>query len=128
MVCIAPSGACGLRAAWFLQREILSVSTQVFWKEQDGTFYGSFYGGLVHAKWTYIFGLVHYSVRISRPISKLGQDLHTAALDGDLPLTRKLLKPDQNGQVLDVNATAKDGRGMTCLGRIFEAECSMKNS
>jgi len=90
---------------------LLGVYHWVFWREEDG----SFYDGLVHAKWTYIFGLVHYSVRISRPISKLGQDLHTAALDGDLPLTRKLLKPDQNGQVLDVNATAKDGRGMTPL-------------
>lgn len=45
----------------------------------------------------------------------MGSDLHTAAVDGDVELVKALLKPNQNGQVLDVNAAAKDGQRMTPL-------------
>ena len=53
--------------------------------------------------------------RYSRPLRKVGSDLHTAAVDGDVELVKALLKPNQNGQVLDVNAAAKDGQRMTPL-------------
>lgn len=63
----------------------------------------------------YIAAAVYYMLRYSPPIRNTGSDLHTAAWDGDARLLRKLLLPDHNGQVLDVNAAAKDAFGRTPL-------------
>eukprot|EP00930_Biecheleria_cincta_P024395 TRINITY_DN17463_c0_g1_i2.p1 TRINITY_DN17463_c0_g1~~TRINITY_DN17463_c0_g1_i2.p1 ORF type:complete len:1278 (-),score=228.22 TRINITY_DN17463_c0_g1_i2:154-3987(-) len=63
----------------------------------------------------YMAAAVYYMLRYSPPIRNIGSDLHTASLEGDARLLRKLLLPDHNGQVLDVNAAAKDSYGMTPL-------------
>lgn len=61
------------------------------------------------------FAVLYYLLRYSSPIARLGDDLHTAARNGDVDRVKKLLMPDHNGQVLDVNAAAKDAKGMTPL-------------
>lgn len=59
--------------------------------------------------------IFYYGMLRSPMISKIGDDLHTAASAGNLQRVKKLLTPDQNGQVLDVNALTKDYCGMTPL-------------
>eukprot|EP00931_Biecheleriopsis_adriatica_P006124 TRINITY_DN107580_c0_g1_i1.p1 TRINITY_DN107580_c0_g1~~TRINITY_DN107580_c0_g1_i1.p1 ORF type:complete len:1225 (+),score=206.47 TRINITY_DN107580_c0_g1_i1:29-3703(+) len=59
--------------------------------------------------------LVYYVFRFTPIIRRLGSDLQTAAADGDVVRVRKLLVPDHNGQVLDVDAATKDSYGMTPL-------------
>ncbi|CAJ1421536.1 unnamed protein product [Effrenium voratum] len=90
---------------------LLGVYHYVFWNKKEATF-----GDALHAsRWISATAVFYYLMRYSRPIAKVGCDLHTASMDGDLRLLKKLLKPDQNGQVLDVNAAAKDAQGMTPL-------------
>jgi len=67
------------------------------------------------SKYVLIAGAVYYTLRLSPQIRCLGDDLHTAARVGDVGRIRTLLRPNQNGQVLDVNAEAKDRKGMTPL-------------
>jgi len=52
---------------------------------------------------------------VSPPIWHVGHDLHSAAKRGDVKRLAKLLKPDSSNQVLDVNATTKDGTDMSPL-------------
>lgn len=102
------------RLAWLRFAQILlllGVYHWVFWN-QDVSAFGRI---LNSVQWIYATSIVYYLMRYSRPIWKVGSDLHTASLDGDLPLVKALLKPDQNGQVLDVNAASKDGQSMTPL-------------
>jgi len=63
----------------------------------------------------YLAAAVYYALLFSWPIRELGFDLHTAASAGDLECLKRLLMPDHNGQVLDVNAAAKDFSGMMPL-------------
>lgn len=104
------------RLAWLRFAQILlllGVYHWVFWNHQENV---SAFGRILNSvQWIYATSIVYYLMRYSRPIWKVGSDLHTASLDGDLPLVKALLKPDQNGQVLDVNAASKDGQSMTPL-------------
>lgn len=56
-----------------------------------------------------------FAVRYLPWNQKIGHDLHTAADRGDVGRLKKLLHPQANGQILDVNATTKDGVDMTPL-------------
>mmetsp|Transcript_57345 Transcript_57345/g.153607 ORF Transcript_57345/g.153607 Transcript_57345/m.153607 type:complete len:1184 (-) Transcript_57345:33-3584(-) len=70
---------------------------------------------LFGSKYVLIAGAVYYTLRLLPQIRCLGDDLHTASRAGDAGRIRTLLRADQNGQVLDVNAEAKDRKGMTPL-------------
>jgi len=60
-------------------------------------------------------GTVYYAFWLVPQIRKRGDDLHTAARVGDVGRIRTLLLPGVNGEVLDVNAEAKDRKGKTPL-------------
>lgn len=64
---------------------------------------------------------LYYIIRASPMVRRIGDDLHTAASSGNLQRVKKLLTPDGNGQVLDVNAETKDYFSMTPLMLASEA-------
>jgi len=61
------------------------------------------------------FGAAYYAFWLVPQIRKRGDDLHTAAYVGDVGRIRTLIMPGVNGEVLDVNAEAKDRKGKTPL-------------
>ncbi|CAK8991970.1 Probable serine/threonine-protein kinase DDB_G0277449 [Durusdinium trenchii] len=108
------------RLAWLRFAQVLlllGLYHWVFWNKSDVPF-----GAALHSiRWIYVTSIVYYLMRYSLPIRRVGSDLHTASLDGNLDLVKALLKPDQNGQVLDINAASKDGQSMTPL--MLAAQC-----
>jgi len=69
----------------------------------------------VHLWVLFTFGAAYYVFWLVPHIRNRGDDLHTAARVGDVGRVKTLLMPGANGEVLDVNAEAKDRKGKTPL-------------